>query len=364
MDYEVFLVSGMREAHVHGATPRQAISRGFAGAARVVTAAALIMFFVFAAFVPEGMSMIKVIALGLAVGVAIDAFLIRMTLVPAVMALFGRHAWYLPKWLDRILPNVDVEGEGLRTHLDDVAWAEGRVAEGDAITLDGLVGGVGDTRIGPYDGRVAAGAIALVGGDAARRRMLAATVAGRLPAVEGRAQLAGRPLPSETSAVARRVSFAEFGGTAREAELPLGELLTERLRLTGRWYRGFTARRRARVWVARIHDVVGASGSATPIGWNTTLAALPPVERAIATLGIALSERTPVVVLDSVDPLPGGDGGAAFLAAVDHLAPAGTTVVIGAADAHRVVPPTLSRPVGHYRASDLAAAELTEGVSR
>nr|WP_284297260.1 MMPL family transporter [Homoserinibacter gongjuensis] len=359
MDYEVFLVSGMREAHVHGASPRQAISRGFAGAARVVTAAALIMFFVFAAFVPEGMSMIKVIALGLAVGVAFDAFLVRMTLGPAVMALFGRHAWYLPKWLDRILPNVDVEGEGLRAHLDDLAWASSRVADGDAITLDGLVGGVGELRIGPYDGHVQAGSIALVGGDAARRRMLAATVAGRLPAIEGRAQLAGRPLPTETSAVARRVSFAEFGGAAREAELPLGELLEERLRLTGRWYRTFTARRRARVWVARVHDVLAASGSATPVGWNTSLAGLPPVERAIATLGIALSERTPVVVLDSVDPLPGGDGGAAFLTAVDRIVPAGTTLVIGAADADRVIPPVLSRPVEHYR-----PAVLSEGVSR
>ncbi|AYF97135.1 MMPL family transporter [Protaetiibacter intestinalis] len=359
MDYEVFLVSGMREAYVHGASPKQAIRRGFSGAARVVTAAALIMFFVFAAFVPEGASMIKVIALGLAVGVAIDAFLVRMTLVPAVMALFGKHAWYLPKWLDRILPNVDVEGEGLRAHLDDLAWAQGRLGAGEAITLEGLTGGVGDTRIGPYDARVQAGSIALVGGDASRRRMLAATVAGRLPAVEGRAQVAGRPLPSEASHVARRVSFAEFGGAAREGELPLGELLAERLRLTGRWYRTFTARRRARVWVARIHDVVGASGSPVPIGWNTTPASLPPVERAIATLGIALSERTPVVVLDSVDPLPGADGGAGFLAAVDHLTPAATTVVIGAADAHRVAAPALSRPVGHFRPAD-----LTEGASR
>ena len=358
MDYEVFLVSGMREAHVHGAAPRQAITRGFAGAARVVTAAALIMFFVFAAFVPEGMSMIKVIALGLAVGVAIDAFLIRMTLVPAVMALFGRHAWYLPRWLDRILPNVDVEGEGLRAHLDDLAWARARAADGDAVSLDGLVGGVGETRVGPYDGHVAAGSIALVGGDAAARRMLAATVAGRLPAVAGRAQVAGRPLPSEAAAVARRVSFAEFGGTARESELPLGELLSERLRFTGRWYRSFTARGRARAWVARIHDVVGASGSAVPIGWNTTLSSLPPVERAIATLGIALSERTPVVVLDSVDPLPGGDGGATFLVAVDRLAPAATTVVIGAADADRVAPPVLSRPVEHHLPADALQGAL------
>ncbi|QEO08561.1 MMPL family transporter [Protaetiibacter larvae] len=359
MDYEVFLVSGMREAHVHGATPKQAITRGFSGAARVVTAAALIMFFVFAAFVPEGASMIKVIALGLAVGVAIDAFLVRMTLVPAVMALFGRHAWYLPRWLDRILPDVDVEGEGLRTHLDDLAWAESRVAAGEAISLDGLVGGIGDARVGPASGAVPRGAIALVGGEASRRRLLAATVAGRLPALSGRAQIAGRPLPSEAGRVSRMVSFAEFGGAARESELPLGELLTERLRLTGRWYRAFTARRRARSWVARIHDVLGAAGSAVPIGWNTPTSSLPPVERAVALLGLALSERTPVVVIDSVDPLPGRDHGAAFLAAADHLAPASTTVIVGAAVADQLDAPALTRPVIHYRPAD-----LVEGAPR
>ncbi|TXK16317.1 MMPL family transporter [Homoserinibacter sp. GY 40078] len=359
MDYEVFLVSGMREAHVHGATARQAITRGFSGAARVVTAAALIMFFVFAAFVPEGAAMIKVIALGLAVGVAIDAFLVRMTLVPAVMALFGDRAWYLPRWLDRLLPNVDVEGEGLRAHLDDLAWARSRVEAGDAITLQGLVGGADGIQVGPYDGSIPVGAIALVGGDPARRRLLAATVAGRLPAVAGRAQVAGRPLPSETAEVAGAVSFAEFGDAVREADVPLGDLLTERLRYTGHWYRVFSADRRARAWLARIHDAVAASGSAVPIGWGTTLASLPPVERAIATVAVALSERTPVVVVDSVAPLPGSDGGATFLIAIDRLAPATTTVVVGVGDAEHVAAPVLSRPVTRH----LPAAFL-EGVSR
>src|SRR5690606_12962830 len=90
MDYEVFLVSGMREAHVRGQKPRAAIEHGYAQGARVVTAAALIMFFVFAAFVPEGAGVIKAIALGLAAGIAFDAFLVRMTLVPALMAIMGR----------------------------------------------------------------------------------------------------------------------------------------------------------------------------------------------------------------------------------------------------------------------------------
>ncbi|MEN9621333.1 MAG: hypothetical protein RL499_1526, partial [Actinomycetota bacterium] len=116
MDYEVFLVSGMREEFVRTGDAHQAIDDGFANGARVVTAAALIMFFVFAAFVPEGAGLIKPIALSLAVGIAIDAFLIRMTLGPALMALFGKAAWWFPKAFDRALPDLDVEGEKLRHH--------------------------------------------------------------------------------------------------------------------------------------------------------------------------------------------------------------------------------------------------------
>ncbi|AYG78016.1 Membrane protein YdfJ [Streptomyces hundungensis] len=113
MDYEVFMVSRMREAHVHGAAPRAAVLAGSRHAARVVTAAALIMFAVFASFVPGGSTMLKPIAFALAVGVFIDAFLVRMTLVPAVLALVGRAGWWLPKWLDRLLPDLDIEGERL-----------------------------------------------------------------------------------------------------------------------------------------------------------------------------------------------------------------------------------------------------------
>ncbi|MCQ9367989.1 MMPL family transporter [Brevibacterium sp. 91QC2O2] len=113
MDYEVFLVSGMREAYAHGASAKQAILRGFTGSAAVVTGAAIIMFSVFFAFVPEGAAIIKSIGLSLAVGVFTDAFIVRMTLVPAVMALLGDKAWWIPKWLDKILPHFDVEGEGL-----------------------------------------------------------------------------------------------------------------------------------------------------------------------------------------------------------------------------------------------------------
>jgi RND superfamily putative drug exporter len=113
MDYEVFLVSRMREEYVHGAEPRAAVVGGARHAARVVVAAALIMFSVFASFASIDDVTVKAIAFGLAVGILVDAFLVRMTLVPAVLTLLGRRAWALPRWLDRVLPELDVEGARL-----------------------------------------------------------------------------------------------------------------------------------------------------------------------------------------------------------------------------------------------------------
>ncbi|MFB7554438.1 MMPL family transporter [Streptomyces brevispora] len=117
MDYEVFLVTRMREAYVHGEQPGQAIVTGFKDGARVVTAAAVIMMAVFSGFIGSGEQMIKMIGFSLAIAVFFDAFVVRMAIVPAVLALLGKRAWWLPRRLDRILPNVDVEGEGLRKEL-------------------------------------------------------------------------------------------------------------------------------------------------------------------------------------------------------------------------------------------------------
>ncbi|MFG2574465.1 MMPL family transporter [Streptomyces sp. NPDC048481] len=118
MDYEVFLVTRMREAYVHGESPAQAIVTGFRHSAKVVAAAAVIMMAVFGGFISSSESMIKMIGFGLAIAVFFDAFIVRMAIVPAVLALLGRKAWWLPRWLDRALPNVDVEGEGLKAHGD------------------------------------------------------------------------------------------------------------------------------------------------------------------------------------------------------------------------------------------------------
>ncbi|MFF9558167.1 MMPL family transporter [Streptomyces albus] len=135
MDYEVFLVTRMREAYAHGETPHEAVVTGFRHGARVVTAAAVIMIAVFAGFIGSSDSMVKMIGFGLAVAVLFDAFVVRMALVPAVLGLLGHRAWWLPRRLARLLPTVDVEGERLSASdtpatAPDAAGARG--PEGEA----------------------------------------------------------------------------------------------------------------------------------------------------------------------------------------------------------------------------------------
>jgi putative drug exporter of the RND superfamily len=129
MDYQVFLVSSMRESYVHGYHGTGSVVHGFDQASRVVVAAAVIMVSVFAGFIFTDDVMVKQIGFALAVGILIDAFLVRMTLVPAVMALFGDKAWWLPRRLDRILPDLDVEGDRLLEMLNQRADQDGRVVE-------------------------------------------------------------------------------------------------------------------------------------------------------------------------------------------------------------------------------------------
>jgi RND superfamily putative drug exporter len=103
----------MREEYVHGAEPADAVRSGFAHSARVVTSAALIMISVFTSFITSNEQLIKPMAFAFAVGVFCDAFLVRMTMVPALLSVLGRSAWWLPKWLGRIVPKVDIEGASL-----------------------------------------------------------------------------------------------------------------------------------------------------------------------------------------------------------------------------------------------------------
>ena len=113
MDYQLFLVSGMREAFVHGESPKQAILSGIRSGRAVVVAAAIIMIMVFGGFAFSHLASVRPMGLALAVGVLIDAFLIRLVFVPAMMTMLGKNAWWLPRWLDRLLPQMDVEGAKL-----------------------------------------------------------------------------------------------------------------------------------------------------------------------------------------------------------------------------------------------------------
>ncbi|MEB0004308.1 MMPL family transporter [Cryobacterium sp. RTC2.1] len=118
MDYQVFLVSRIQEMHNTGMSPKQAIIEGFSRSGPVLVAAATIMTVVFAGFATSTFPIAASIAFGLVVGVMADAFIVRLILMPAMMSLLGKAAWWLPKWLDRLLPNLDMEGHALDERPD------------------------------------------------------------------------------------------------------------------------------------------------------------------------------------------------------------------------------------------------------
>ncbi|MEB0202188.1 MMPL family transporter [Cryobacterium sp. 5I3] len=331
MDYEVFLVSGMREEYVKNNDPRQAVVYGFAHAARVVTAAALIMFFVFFAFVPDGTGAIKGIAFALAVGVFLDAFLVRMTLVPAAMALAGRAAWWLPRWLDRLLPNVDIEGEGLRHHMLDSHWAK---AQDGAITADQAVFGLPCSTIGPLTVSVPTGSVLVLTGTTAHRRVVAATLAGRLDPVSGRLQVLSYPLPSERGRALRVVALADVGDS-RDNGLTIGELLAERLDLTQPRFRSRSRRGQLDGWIGRINRAIAHDRApVAPLTADTPVSSLSAVSRAAVLVAAALAERPGVVVIDLGEGLPADPAGLSIGVVVATLAPADTTLIIAAASQH------------------------------
>lgn len=113
MDYQVFLMSRIREEHVKGAEPQEAIKAGYTHGVRVITAAAIIMIAVFAGFSLSPDVFLKSIGFALALAVFFDAFLVRMIIIPTAMALLGQNAWWLPAWLDKLLPAIDIEGSHL-----------------------------------------------------------------------------------------------------------------------------------------------------------------------------------------------------------------------------------------------------------
>ncbi|MEV8267184.1 MMPL family transporter [Microbacterium sp. NPDC076911] len=235
MDYQVFLVSRMREDYVHAVrapggkadrkTALGAVRSGFTASARVVTAAAVIMFAVFVAFVPEGDSSIKPIALGLAAGIAIDAFLVRMTLIPALMALLGEKSWWIPQWLEKALPHFDIEGEAVQRELELANWPEPNtsaavVGEDVAVHADGGNRSGEVTLFAGATFRVEPGAALVATGDARAGRAFALAVAGRITPDQGLLRVGGHLLPGRAAWVRAHVGVALLSA----AEHPVKEL--------------------------------------------------------------------------------------------------------------------------------------------
>ncbi|SJN42295.1 putative membrane transport protein [Microbacterium esteraromaticum] len=227
MDYQVFLVSRMREDYVHARRdPQKAQGRsardiaidsvrtGFTSSARVVTAAALIMFAVFVAFVPEGDSSLKPIALGLAAGIAIDAFLVRMTLIPAVMAILGDRAWRIPQWMERLLPHVDIEGEAVERERELEQWpGDDSILAADDLTLEAA--GIDGAHL-----RLAPGEALIVTGASPRAlRTLALALAGRVKADAGMLRVAGHLMPGRAAWVRAHVGIALLDATDTAGQL-------------------------------------------------------------------------------------------------------------------------------------------------
>jgi RND superfamily putative drug exporter len=162
------------------------------------------MFAVFAFFVPKGEGALKAIAFGLAFGVAIDAFVVRMTLVPAVMHLLGERAWWLPKWLDRILPSLDIEGESLARQIRLADWP----APGDtgAVITEDLAIGEAPALVEGLSMRLEPGQVVAVTGTPTARAALLLTLGGRMAPAQGTVKVLGYVLP-DAAAKVRRVSL-------------------------------------------------------------------------------------------------------------------------------------------------------------
>ncbi|WP_460776487.1 MMPL family transporter [Microbacterium sp. GXF7504] len=329
MDYHVFLVSRMRERYAATGDAHDAVRTGFSASARVVTAAALIMFAVFFSFVPGGNSIIQPLALALAVGVLVDAFVVRMTLIPAAMALLGRRAWWLPGWLGRILPDADIEGEAVERMLAQREWLTGRGAEGtrgihaDAARVAGVA---------PVTFSAPERALLMVGGDTVAAARIIAAVAGRVADVTGDLAVGGRLLPFDRAAVSAAAAYVP--GTPADVDATtLAEHLRRGLRADGV---GAGRTRAATERAALVFDAltaVLAGPAARRILPDTPFARLSDNERWAADAAVALASGLPLVVLD-LDGLPSADDVLAVLVA---QADASATIVVAVETARPVV---------------------------
>jgi putative drug exporter of the RND superfamily len=295
MDYEVFLVSAIREDYVHGHDARHAIRTGFISSARVVTAAAIIMICVFTAFIPEGSSTIKPIALGLAVGVFVDAFLVRMTLVPAVLALLGKAAWWMPTALDRTLPHIDVEGAALVRHVEQVEWEEqhGQFAvRAEGVLVDSSAGPVATDLL------IRHGVLFTIEhNDARLRSALVWTLAGRHRPEGGELAVLGHVLPEEAGQVRDK---ARVVTAPSEADDPLSvrqHLSTILLAQGEGLFRG----RAKRLAIAQAEEWFQQVGAPMPALKKQRMGTLTVLQRRIVDLSGAAVQQPGLIIVEDAD---------------------------------------------------------------
>ena len=323
MDYEVFLMARMKEEYVRSGDPHRAIVDGFVGSSRVVTAAAVIMLAVFAAFVPEGDPNIRPIAFALAIGVFVDAFLIRMFFAPAVMQLAGRWAWWLPGRLDRVLPHVDVEGEGLHRQIALERWPGPGSA--DAVTAAGL------TTTGPEGlvfndvsfGVPAGHWLVVHGPSGSGKTALLLTLAGRMPFDDGRLRVAGHLLPQQAADVRRVVALGEVRGVNDlEDNLTVDQHVAERLsiRAFGLWVsrsRVTPVRHQLNRALERAHTEAGLPFEEIP--GDALVSSLSRLQRKVLGVVLALVSDPRVLVVDDVDDLRAAEHIDLLWSALAHL---------------------------------------------
>lgn len=323
MDYEVFLMSRMKEEYVRSGDPDVAIEDGFVGSSRVVTAAAVIMLAVFAAFVPEGDANIKPVAFALAIGVFADAFLVRMLFAPAVMKLAGRHAWTLPAFLDRKVPHVDVEGEGLHRRIELESWPSRdstAAVSASGLTLstpEGAVYNDVSTNLPPGHWLV------VHGPSGSGKTALLLTIAGRMAYTDGRLRVDGHLLPQESRAVRARVSLAETRDVNElDDNLSVDQHIAERLsiRTFGLWIsrsKVTPVRRSMNRALSLAHEEVGLPYVEVP--GDRLVSELTRLERKTLGAVLGLVGSPTILVLDDADDLRATEDVALLWSTLRHL---------------------------------------------
>ncbi|TIC88266.1 MMPL family transporter [Nocardioides sp. GY 10113] len=345
MDYEMFLVSAMREAYVGSGDARAAVRTGFRASSIVVTAAALIMTSVFLTFVPDGSTTIKPIAFGLAVGVFVDAFAVRMTFVPAVLVLLGSRAWWLPGWLDRRVPAVDVEGAAMHRK---VAYEDWEKTHGTAalVARDLVVrpGGPSVSVEAP-PGEVTR----LVVPDGVDPADLARALVGRLRPVAGDLVVGGLLLPEQREAVLASAACVDVGPPdGRRADGRPADDRSPEARVVERSRLSAFGRRARSAFAERALDRVEAlDGVAAPYAAIAGPAGRAAIRDAVVEAALALAGGVRLLVLVQEDPeSPVPPGAAEALAR--RVAAGGVTAVL-------LRPPPWRLPAALHRPPDDAA---------